>query len=83
MTVALGLMEYLLNHEQRNNFLFLFQPAEERPGGAKIMFDEVIEPKYHVDEFYALHDTPEYKPEIISTKTGALFAGGEGYLLNL
>jgi N-acetyldiaminopimelate deacetylase len=75
MTVALGLLEYILQYKQKNNILILFQPAEEGPGGAREMYDNVIEPKYKVNEFYAMHDSPEWDPGIVTTKVGELFAG--------
>jgi N-acetyldiaminopimelate deacetylase len=75
MTVALGLLEYILQYKQKNNNLILFQPAEEGPGGAREMYDNVIEPKYKVNEFYAMHDSPEWEPGIVTTKVGELFAG--------
>ncbi|MDR1474156.1 MAG: amidohydrolase [Endomicrobium sp.] len=75
MAVALGFLEYVLQNKQKNNILILFQPAEEDPGGAEEMYDNIIEPKYKVDEFYAMHDSPEWEPGIITTKTGELFAG--------
>jgi len=42
------------------------------------MWDEVIKPNYQVDQFYALHDSPEFPEFSIATKTGTLYAGAIG-----
>lgn len=33
MSVALGLLDYFVNHPVKDDLLFVFQPAEEGPGG--------------------------------------------------
>lgn len=76
MTVALGLLKLALEHPTENHRLFLFQPAEENHGGAKLMYEAgCFEEKWSVDEFYALHVNPNLKSGVIATRPSTLFAG--------
>lgn len=74
MTIGTALVEYFTENQPRNNLLFVFQPAEEGPGGAKPMLSSEIFHQYRPDEMYALHIAPEYPVGTIATKPGILFA---------
>jgi N-acetyldiaminopimelate deacetylase len=74
MSIALGILTFFINNPVDNNLLFIFQPAEEGPGGAKPMIESEIYQLWKPDEIYALHVAPELKTGIVSTKTGTLFA---------
>jgi len=73
-TIALGALEAVLAQKRDNNFVFIFQPAEEGGGGAKLLYDSGALDKYHINEIYALHISPEYAPFVIALKKDALFA---------
>jgi N-acetyldiaminopimelate deacetylase len=45
------------------------------------MWEQVIAPKYSVDHFFALHDSPEYAEGEVATRPGVIFAGCAGYQL--
>lgn len=75
-SILLGMIEYLkLNIENLNdNIVFIFQPAEEGPGGAKDLINEGIFDKYNIDEIYGLHIYPEIPEGYIGLKDGYFFA---------
>ena len=81
MTVALGLLSVLTEHQPVNNLLFLFQPAEENVGGGQLMYDEQAfggpeaDFNWLPDEFYGLHVRPDLPAGTIATNTHTLFAG--------
>jgi len=82
-TIALGVLEALLAESRDNNFLVIFQPAEEGGGGGKALYDSGALDRYHIAEIYALHISPEYPPGVIATKPGTLFAACSSVILNL
>lgn len=75
MTVALGLLEALLEVRPKDNVLFLFQPAEENFAGGMLMYEDGAFGDWLPDEFYGLHVRPDLKVGDIATNTGTLFAG--------
>lgn len=76
MTVAIGLIDYFVQHQPLDNIIFFFQPAEESLSGAKVAVDEdIFSGDWHVDEFYGLHDTPELPAGTIGCCYPTLFAG--------
>lgn len=60
MAAALGLAKYLsLSCENfKNNILFIFQPAEEGPGGAKAIVESGVLDDFNVKSFLAMHIYP-------------------------
>jgi hippurate hydrolase len=38
---------------------FIFQPAEENEGGARVMIEEGVLEKYPVDAVFGMHNWPE------------------------
>jgi len=58
----------------RANILFIFQPAEEGPGGAEPLVKEGIFETYGVKEIYGLHLYPEVEEGKIALKSGPLMA---------
>lgn len=56
------------------NILFIFQPAEEGPGGAQPMIEEGILERYHVREIYGMHLYPEVELGRLAVREGAMMA---------
>ena len=56
------------------NILFIFQPAEEGPGGAEPMLKAGLFEKYNVKEIYGLHLYPEVEEGRIALRSGPLMA---------
>ncbi|WP_027963037.1 N-acetyldiaminopimelate deacetylase [Halalkalibacillus halophilus] len=74
MTIALGVITELAESPPENNVLFIFQPAEEGPGGALPIIQEGILAQYQVDYIFALHIDPRQEVGSVSSKPGLLFA---------
>lgn len=74
MSILLGLADYLKDKETKSNIVFIFQPAEESPGGAKPIIDLGILHKYKVKEIYGLHVWPYLSQGIIGVKSGPIMA---------
>ncbi|MGM7682738.1 N-acetyldiaminopimelate deacetylase [Cytobacillus sp. Hm23] len=83
MSIALGVLTHIVNHPIRDDVLFLFQPAEEGPGGALQMLNSEIMKAWKPDEIFALHIAPEYPVGTIATKEGLLFANTSELFINL
>ena len=76
MAVALGILAYFCDQQPQDNLLFFFQPAEESESGGKKAYEAgVFTGKWHPDEFFALHVTPDLPTGTIGCRLGTLFAG--------
>jgi hippurate hydrolase len=59
MTMLLGFAEYLSSLKSlKKSVVLIFQPAEEGPGGAKIICDAGIFEKYHIKHVFGIHLYP-------------------------
>ncbi|OXS78419.1 N-acetyldiaminopimelate deacetylase [Domibacillus enclensis] len=74
MSIALGVVTHFASNPADDHFLFIFQPAEEGPGGAEPMMASPEFREWMPDEIYALHIAPEHPAGTIATKPGLLFA---------
>ena len=74
MTIALGVLEKIIKEPPRDHVVFIFQPAEEGPGGAEPILKTPEFKAFNVDEIFSLHIAPELPVGTISTKPGLLFA---------
>lgn len=75
MAILLGFAEYLSQLDELDfSVVLLFQPAEEGPGGAKIMIEEGLIEKYHIQSIYGLHLYPNLEEGIYGIKSGPFMA---------
>lgn len=74
MTIALGVLTNVVENRMNDDVVFLFQPAEEGPGGALPMIESIEFKDFTPDMFMALHVAPEYPVGTVATKPGLLFA---------
>ena len=76
MSILLGLLKYLKSNKitPNDNIVFIFQPAEESPGGAKPLIEKGIFDKYKIDQIYGLHIYPELMQGQIGSKKGPFLA---------
>lgn len=74
LTIALGVIEKLLETPPKDNVVIIFQPAEEGPGGALPMMNSEEFQAWKPDLIFALHIAPEHPTGLVATKKGLLFA---------
>lgn len=83
MTIALGILAAFSEDQPPCTLLFIFQPAEEGPGGAEPILTENALADWYPDEIYALHIDPNLPVGSISTKPGLLFANTSELFIDL
>ena len=59
--------------------VFLFQPAEEGGGGARVMVEEGVLDAFAIDEIYALHNWPGLPVGTFAVHTGPVMAGTKSF----
>lgn len=83
MTIALGLLAHFAANPVEDNLLFVFQPAEEGPGGALPMLASETFKSWRPDVMVALHIAPEHPVGTVATKPGILFANTSELFIDL
>ena len=66
-----------------DNIVFIFQPAEEGPGGARLLVEEGVLKKYNVDEIYGLHIYPEIESGYVGTRPEYFMAQVGDFEINI
>ena len=76
MAMALALAAYVskLESDLPHNVLFVFQPAEETTGGAKVVCESGVFAHYNVTSIYGFHLWPDLPACTLGMKSGALLA---------
>lgn len=76
MSILLGLIEYLNDNLDKlnDNVVFIFQPAEEGPGGAHELVKLGVLRDFNVDEVFGLHIYPEIDEGFIGVRDGYFLA---------
>ena len=83
-TMLLGAARYLA--ETRNfkgRVALIFQPAEEGPGGAKVMVEEGILDRYDIAQVYALHTQPGAQAGSFHTTPGPIMAAADMFHIDI
>ncbi|MCA1041002.1 N-acetyldiaminopimelate deacetylase [Bacillus infantis] len=83
MSIALGLIAHFTGNPIKDDLLFIFQPAEEGPGGAEPMLKSEIMKEWRPDMITALHIAPEYPAGSVALKEGLLFANTSELFIDL
>lgn len=73
-TIGLGLLTVAVSERIDDDLVFIFQPAEEGPGGALPMLESEELKEWKPNMILGLHIAPEYSVGTIATKEGLLFA---------
>ena len=72
MSMLLGFAEYLANKPIEQSVLLIFQPAEEGPGGAKVMIEEGLFERYDIKRIYGFHVYPELEEGVVGLVDGPM-----------
>jgi N-acetyldiaminopimelate deacetylase len=83
MTIAIGVLTHFVQNPVADDLLFVFQPAEEGPGGAEPMLKSEEMKEWKPDLIFALHIAPEYPVGTIAVKEGLLFANTSELFIDL
>ena len=83
MTIALGVLANIIENPLDDDVVFIFQPAEEGPGGAEPMLQSKELKEWMPDIVLALHIAPEYPVGTIAVKPGLLFANTSELFIDL
>jgi N-acetyldiaminopimelate deacetylase len=83
MSIALGVLTRFVQHPIEDDLLFIFQPAEEGPGGAELMLKTDTMKEWKPDMIMALHIAPEYPVGTIALREGLLFANTSELFIDL
>ncbi|WNF35623.1 N-acetyldiaminopimelate deacetylase [Bacillaceae bacterium IKA-2] len=83
MSIALGVLTFFASNQPKDTLLFIFQPAEEGPGGAELMLASYYLKNNLPDRIVALHIAPEYPVGTVATKKGLLFANTSELFIDL
>lgn len=83
MSIGLGVLTHFVENPIDDDLLFIFQPAEEGPGGAEPMLKSETMKKWKPDMILALHVAPEYPVGTIAVKEGLLFANTSELFIDL
>lgn len=76
MSILLGLVQYINSNKEilNDNIVFIFQPAEEGPGGSEALIEAGIFKEYNIDEIYGLHIYPEIPEGYVGIREGYFMA---------
>ncbi|WP_375559880.1 amidohydrolase [Bernardetia sp. OM2101] len=89
MTILLGVAQYLkdnfdkISQENNKRIILLFQPAEETGEGAlQMLQDEQLQKlNLKIDYFFALHNIPSYKKNLIVCRENTFAAASTGIIV--
>lgn len=82
-TIGLGLLTRFVTERIDDDLVFIFQPAEEGPGGALPLLQSEELQAWKPDMILGLHIAPEYPVGSIATKEGLLFANTSELYIDL
>ena len=83
-TMLLGAAKYLVDTKNfAGQVALIFQPAEEKGGGAAEMCKEGIMDKFSIDEIYGIHTLPGSPLGKFETNSNTVFAASDDFLINI
>ena len=84
MAMMLGFATYLKDQKLLNeSIVLIFQPAEEFPGGAKVIIEEGFLDKFRVKKIFGIHLYPNLKQGVYGVVKGPMMAKNGEFNLKL
>ncbi len=82
--MLLGAARHLAEHGRfAGTIQFIFQPAEEAAGGAKVMIDEGLFERFPVDAVFGMHNWPGLEVGRFAMRTGPMMASMDCFDLRI
>ena len=76
--MLLGAARYFSEHDEFDGTIhFIFQPAEENEGGARVMMEQGLFEKFPCDAVYALHNMPGFELGTFAIRSGSFMASSD------
>ncbi len=72
--ILLGLAKYLKDKTPTNSIYLIFQPAEEGPGGARVMIEEGLFRDNNIKKIFGLHLFPGINEGLVGIKENEMLA---------
>lgn len=83
-TMLLGAARHLAeNPDFRGSVVFIFQPAEENEGGARVMLEQGLFERFPVQAVYAMHNWPGLPVGVAAVHSGPVMAAFDIFSLTL
>ena len=84
MSMLLGFADYISSlNTIKKSIVLIFQPAEEGPGGAKIIVESGIFDKYHVTHIFGIHLYPHLEEGVFGLVNGPMMAQNSEFNLEI
>jgi len=84
MAMLLGFAEYLQTIKTlEKTVVLIFQPAEEGPGGAKVIIEEGLFEKYRIQHIFGIHLYPGLEEGLYGLTDGAMMAQNGEFNLSI
>jgi len=78
MAMLLGAAAYLCEHKNfQGTVHFVFQPAEENEGGARVMIEDGLFDLFPCEAVFGMHNWPELEAGTMAVKSGPLMAASD------
>lgn len=82
--MLLGAAKYLSQKPSfRGTLYFVFQPAEENEGGARVMLEEGLLQRFPMDAIFGLHNFPGLKKGSFAIRAGAYLAACDSFHIEI
>ena len=83
-TMLLGAARHLAEHREfRGTIHFIFQPAEEAAGGAKVMLDDGLFEHFPVDAVFGMHNWPGLAAGSFAMRKGPMMASLDRFAIRI